>query len=78
MRDSRLANLLAVFVVLSAGAVLAQRGAPTMRGDGPPPAAKPFSITRLDPALDAVVASDTQAELIASGFGLNEGPGVGS
>jgi gluconolactonase len=74
MRDSRLANLLAVVVVFSAGAALAQRGAPAMRGDGPPPAAKPFSITRLDPALDAVVASDTQAELIASGFGLNEGP----
>ncbi len=45
-----------------------------MRGDGPAPAAKPFSITRLDPALDALVAADTKAEQIASGFGLNEGP----
>ena len=61
-------------MVVSASAAMAQQGAPTMRGDGPPPAAKPFSITRLDPALDALVAPDTNAELIASGFGLNEGP----
>jgi gluconolactonase len=45
-----------------------------MRGDGPAPAAKPFGITRSDPGLDALVASDVRAELIASGFGLNEGP----
>ncbi len=45
-----------------------------MRGDGPPPAAKPFSITRSAPALDAVVDPGAQAELIATGFGLNEGP----
>jgi len=48
--------------------------APSMRGDGPAPASKPFNITRSDPGLDAVVAADTKAELIASGFGLNEGP----
>jgi gluconolactonase len=36
--------------------------------------AKPFSITRSDPGLDAVVAANATAELIASGFGLNEGP----
>ena len=45
-----------------------------MRGDGPAPAPKPFNITRSDPGLDALVAPDTKAELIASGFGLNEGP----
>jgi gluconolactonase len=45
-----------------------------MRGDGPAPAAQPFSITRADPALDAIVASNAKAELLASGFGLNEGP----
>ena len=35
----------------------AQRGpaGPQMRGDGPPPEAKPFSITKNDPALDAVI-----------------------
>jgi gluconolactonase len=47
---------------------------PSMRGDGPAPASKPFTITRSDPGLDAVVAANTTAELIASGFGLNEGP----
>jgi gluconolactonase len=47
---------------------------PTMRGDGPAPASKPFNITRSDPGLDAIVAADTKAELVASGFGLNEGP----
>ncbi len=46
----------------------------SMRGDGPAPPAKPFSITRSDPALDAVVDPRAQAELIATGFGLNEGP----
>ena len=45
-----------------------------MRGDGPPPAAKPFNITRSDPALDQVVAPNAKAEEIARGFGLNEGP----
>src|SRR5689334_8112993 len=46
----------------------------SMRGDGPAPAPKPFNITRSDPGLDAIVAANTKAELIASGFGLNEGP----
>src|SRR5262245_22964588 len=32
----------------------------TMRGDGPPPAAKPFNITRNDPALDQLVASNAK------------------
>jgi gluconolactonase len=63
----------------AAGAALAQPAATappvaTMRGDGPAPAAKPFEITRADPALDAVVAPNAQADLIATGFGLNEGP----
>jgi gluconolactonase len=60
-----------------AGPLLAQPAtppAPNMRGDGPAPAARPFSITRSDPALDAVVDPGVQAELIATGFGLNEGP----
>jgi gluconolactonase len=45
-----------------------------MRGDGPPPAARPFSVTRSDPALDAIVPRGAKLELMASGFGLNEGP----
>ena len=48
--------------------------APNMRGDGPAPAAKPFGMTRSDPALDAIVARNAEAELLARGFGLNEGP----
>jgi len=47
---------------------------PQMRGDGPPPAPRPFRIERVDPALDAVIAPGAKLELLASGFGLNEGP----
>lgn len=32
------------------------------------------NITRLDPALDAIIAPGTQAELLASGFAFTEGP----
>src|SRR5262245_60609100 len=61
---------------LTSGAVFAQAppGGPSMRGDGPAPDSKPFNITRSDPGIDALVAPDAQAELLASGFGLNEGP----
>jgi gluconolactonase len=44
-----------------------------MRGDGPAPPSKPFSITRTDPAIDALIAPDAKLELVANGFGLNEG-----
>lgn len=59
--------------LLAAGAAFAQP-APSMRGDGPAPEPRPFGISRADPRLDAVVAPDATLELIASGFGLNEGP----
>ena len=64
--------------VLWASAVaiaLAQRGpaVPQMRGDGPPPEAKPFSITKADPALDAIIAPDAKLVELARGFGLTEG-----
>ena len=45
----------------------------SMRGDGPAPAPAPASITRLDPDLDALIAPDARVELVASGFGLDEG-----
>jgi gluconolactonase len=66
-------------IVLAAAALAglaaaAQPGTPTMRGDGPAPAPKPFNVTRSDPALDAIVAANAKAELLATGFGLNEGP----
>jgi gluconolactonase len=46
---------------------------PQMRGDGPAPDPKPFSITRSDPALDQIIAPDAKLEVMASGFGINEG-----
>ena len=49
-------------------------GSPNMRGDGPPPAARPFSVTRSDPGLDALIPRGAKLELMAQGFGLNEGP----
>ncbi len=53
----------------------AQRGpaGPQMRGDGPPPEAKPFSITRADPALDQIISPDAKLVELARGFGLTEG-----
>jgi len=45
----------------------------SMRGDGPAPTPRPASITRSDPALNALLAADAKVELVASGFGLNEG-----
>jgi gluconolactonase len=58
-----------------AGAAGAQRqpAGLQMRGDGPAPAPKPFGITRVDPALDAIIAPDAKPEVMASGFGINEG-----
>lgn len=72
----RMAGAVAVAAaaVAAANPSAAQPGRPSMRGDGPPPAAAPFGITRIDPALDALVAPDAELELIATGFGLNEGP----
>jgi gluconolactonase len=68
----------AVAIVLVVGAVThlqAQRGpvVPQMRGDGPAPAAAPFSITRSDPALDEIISPDAKLEELARGFGLTEG-----
>jgi gluconolactonase len=69
-------NTLALVFAVSVRAVSAQSGppAPNMRGDGPTPAPKPFSITRSDPGLDEIVDPNTKAELLATGFELNEGP----
>lgn len=38
------------------------------------PEARPFSIERLDPALDEIVPADAELELLGDGFGLTEGP----
>ncbi|HEX6999503.1 MAG TPA: SMP-30/gluconolactonase/LRE family protein [Gammaproteobacteria bacterium] len=72
---------LVVLAALACAAAIAQaqvrvppQPPPQMRGDGPPPEPRPFSITRADPALDAIVAPDAELELLADGFGLTEGP----
>ena len=67
------AVLLAMIIVAVAHGQ-AQRGpaVPQMRGDGPPPEAKPFSITRTDPALDDIVSPGAKLEELARGFGLTE------
>jgi gluconolactonase len=69
-------NVLAIAVIgVAAANAQAQRGpaGPQMRGDGPPPEAKPFSITRSDPALDQIIAPDAKLVELARGFGLTEG-----
>ena len=62
-------------IVVAAANPRAQRGpaGPQMRGDGPPPEAKPFSITRADPALDQIISPDAKLVELARGFGLTEG-----
>jgi len=64
-----------IVMALAAATVQTQRGpaGPQMRGDGPPPQAKPFSITKNDPMLDQIVAPDAKLIELASGFGLTEG-----
>jgi gluconolactonase len=70
----RFANVLAALAASAACAAVAQPAPPAMRGDGPAPPAQPFDIARGDPALDAIVAPNAKLELLATGFGLNEGP----
>ncbi len=67
---------LALMFALAAGSAAAQAppSGPTMRGDGPPPAAKPFNIQREDAALDAIIDPRAKLEFMADDFGLNEGP----
>ena len=69
-------NEVAVIVALVAHAQ-AQRGpaTPQMRGDGPSPEAKPFSITKADAALDDIIAPDAKLVELANGFGLTDGKG---
>jgi gluconolactonase len=64
----------AVAVSLSAVAPAAPPAEASSRGDGPAPAAKPFSVTRLDAAFDSIFAPDATLELLADNFRLNEGP----
>jgi len=61
-------------IVIACASAQAQRApvGPQMRGDGPPPEAKPFSITKVDPALDQIIAPDAKPVELARGFGLTE------
>src|ERR1700720_4707293 len=38
------------------------------------PVPRPFTIVRLDPALDAIVSMDAKLEILGEHFGLTEGP----
>jgi len=71
----RLSAAAIVLIVVPVAHLQAQRGpvVPQMRGDGPAPAAAPFSITRSDPALDEIVSPDAKLVELARGFGLTEG-----
>ncbi len=40
----------------------------------PDPAPRPFSITRADPTLDALIAPDAKLTTVAAGFGFIDGP----
>lgn len=48
--------------------------APFTLGDGPPLPARPFTITKLDPALDSIIAPNAKLEMLGDRFGLTEGP----
>jgi len=67
------AILLAIVIVTVADGQ-AQRGpaVPQMRGDGPSPPAKPFSITRSDPGLDNIISPGAKLVELGRGFGLTE------
>jgi gluconolactonase len=70
----RVAALLPAWAWLLASSMACAQNTATMRGDGPAPAPKPFSVTRSDPRIDAIVPAEVSLELMARGFGLNEGP----
>ncbi len=76
MRNVLSGSIAAAALIAGMGTMAAaQRGpaGPQMRGDGPPPESKPFSITRSDPALDAIISPNAKIETLATGFGINEG-----
>ena len=74
MKHGRRRWLALTALVMGTGIVpVALSQQPSMRGDGPAPDPRPFSITRNDPGLDQLIATGAKVELVASGFGLNEG-----
>ena len=75
MTRSSFRSSIILFVLGVAAIAYAQRGPanPQMRGDGPAPEARAFSITRSDPALDEILAPNAEVVELAGGFGLTEG-----
>lgn len=71
MKSIRFASLALITFAFSIADGMAQA---VMRGDGPAPQPTSFHIEKADPALDSIIAPDAEPELLASGFGLNEGP----
>lgn len=69
----RTRRLLAIGLTTIAASASGAASAPNARGDGPAPASKPAGFTRNDPAFDSLLARDARVELVARGFGLNEG-----
>jgi gluconolactonase len=55
-------------------ALLTSMGFAVGHAQSPAPGPRPFSIERLDPALDAIVSPDAKLELLGERFGLTEGP----
>jgi sugar lactone lactonase YvrE len=75
-RAFRWSNAIAIAMIgVAASYAQAQQGPtrPQMRGDGPAPEARPFSITRADPALDQIISPEATLVELARGFGLTEG-----
>ena len=58
----------------AAAAWLGLSAAATGRPAPPSASPQPFSITRADPALDALIAPDAKLRTVASGFGFSDGP----
>jgi gluconolactonase len=71
MKNVYISVLLLTYLILSIPQGFADG---IMRGDGPAPEPKPFHINKADQALDDIVAPNAKLELMADGFGLNEGP----
>lgn len=63
-----------VVLALAAAGLAAVPSATVRAGDDPHPRDQPFTITRADPALDAVIAPNAKLELLSDRFGITEGP----
>src|SRR5579862_4059680 len=74
MKPSSSNAILLAIIIVAVAHGQAQRGpaVPQMRGDGPSPPAKPFSITRSDPGLDNIISPGAKLVELGRGFGLTE------